>query len=841
MCYGFKYSPLEHSLKYKYILKYAVAAPEPRWPPRSPHEALLSSPSGRNKVRHNYERISLSPSPLKRSAASTTLSSTRRRVRPQELAENEEDEEDDEETLQLQLQAVEAKLKLKKLQQKRKAATGTSSDVEKYGRPDGRSATKENRPPSEEAQAQASRSLGSKGQATRDVQIAASPQKTMRAPGDAHSPKKVLLGIDKGLKGRNVSLRRAPNDRSQDDDPFRIGPSSTRSSAASIPWESSISKVGHLERPKMSFSERIAQSRQEDARRCEHADRMRKQRSTGFGMAQEDIAHAKRKFEEADVGSKAKILAGPPEYSRDEVLKATRKPDLNTVRRSKTISSMNDSYKHISPTKASDVRVNPNAEPELPKPLKPTPTTSHRRTRSQSPPTQNFKSHPFRAASPITASHPLFEPFSSFHLSNRLLPHDLLTKTFSSKSILRLPDLLASVKSPHYDLPDDLEADYVVLAIIASKSSPLNHKDKAANPKTTSKDNSTSISEASDSEQNANGKYMVLTLTDLKWSLDLFLFSTGYTRFWKLTPGTVIAILNPSIMPPPPSKADTGRFSLTLTSSDDTVLEIGRSRDLNWCSSLRKDGNPCGSWVDKRHTSVCEYHVDRVVERTRSGRMEVAGMSAPFAPGGRRGGRTGYFGGRKMSHDGDGKKGEGFTREGPQYDRSSRSTYFMAAPAAPGARSAAQLLDAEGFQLDRGGGSKEERTRKRLAEREREDQIARKLGEGGSGAGREYLRFRRGDPEGASTAARTGLLVGDGDDVGALGLRRKAGEAQLSPLRKRKVGLQGLRDVGDGGASTRKKTRFVTDRGIKIAGRDSLGVGEEGRWAEEDDDELEVV
>ena len=340
---------------------------------------------------------------------------------------------------------------------------------------------------------------------------------------------------------------------------------------------------------------------------------------------------------------------------------------------------------------------------------------------------------------------------------------------------------------------------------------------------------------------------MVLTLTDLKWTLDLYLFNTGYTRFWKLIPGTVVALLNPSIMPPPPGKTDTGRFSLTLDSSDDTVLEIGRSRDLSWCSSVRKDGKPCGSWVDARHTSVCEFHVDRVVERTRSGRMEVAGMSAPFAPGGRKGGRTGYFGGggggggkKNHQNSSEGEKNpnnNGLRREGPQYDRFSHSTYFMAPTGMPSGRSsssssAAQLLDAENFQFDRGGGSKEERTRKRLAQREREDEIARKLGEGGNGAGSEYLRLQRQRQRdvGGKGALRGDEEDGTGDkvavDAGSLGLKRnRAGEVLLSPIKKRKVGLQGLMG-GSASASARKKTtRFVTERGIRIAGRDSLGGG----------------
>ncbi len=345
---------------------------------------------------------------------------------------------------------------------------------------------------------------------------------------------------------------------------------------------------------------------------------------------------------------------------------------------------------------------------------------------------------------------------------------------------------------------------------------------------------------------------MILTLTDLKWTLDLYLFSTSYTRFWKLTPGTLVALLNPTIMPPPPGKIDTGRFSLTLSSSDDTVLEIGRSRDLGWCSSIRKDGAPCGSWVDVRHTSVCEFHVDRVIERTRSARMEVAGMSAPFAPGGRRGGRTGHFGGShgKRKHQENAfetPKGDGFyAREGPQYDRDSHSTYFMAPSAIPG-RSAAQLLDAEGFQLDRGGGSKEERTRKRLAEREREEDIARKLGQGGKGAGSEYLRLRQNAVDEKAGTLVDGMTEAEEFvDAASLGLKRnRAGEVLLSPLKKRKVVLQGM--VERVGSERKKTTRFVTERGIRVAGRESLGreqvVGrlEGGEDDEDDEDGLDVV
>ncbi len=85
------------------------------WPPKSPHAALLSSPSGRKK----YTDGTLDPSPMKRSATTPGLLERLRAARANKdiLDEPAAVDEEDEETLQLQLAAIEAKLKLKKLQQ----------------------------------------------------------------------------------------------------------------------------------------------------------------------------------------------------------------------------------------------------------------------------------------------------------------------------------------------------------------------------------------------------------------------------------------------------------------------------------------------------------------------------------------------------------------------------------------------------------------------------------------------------------------------------------------------------------------------------------------------------
>ena len=721
--------------------------------------------------------------------------------------------------MQLKLAAIEAKLKLKRLQQKKTKAGAPGSDGDHEDRGKDQSSRKETLPPSGQKGWTYMNASSLLPKSATDVQIPVSPQRKHVPAQEVHSPGRVLLGIDKGLKGRNISLRRPQGQQAKDEDPFRsIAQVDSVPRNVALSHSSTVPRLDQSNKSK-SFSEKIAEMRQQDKAYKEKVERLNWQRSVGFGVQQQELDALKTAAQGlkqvTECRSNPASQATGSEFSRDEVLKVVNKPNGGLVHRSNSITGARCARAQGKPP--NHVWLNSSAEPET-KTSQPASNGSSKKARSLSPKAKDSDRSPEGNSPEMSGS--LFEPFSSLHLSKRLLPHTLLTSTFSEKHIFLLPSLLGAVKSPDFVLPDILEPDHVVLGIIASKSSPLNHK--GAHRATSAE--STSVTEAAQSERNTNGKYMVLTLTDLKWTVDLFLFATGYTRFRKLSPGTVVALLNPDIMPPPPGRSDTGRFSLKLSSSDDTVLELGISRDLGWCKSVRKDGKQCGSWIDKRHTEFCEFHVDVVVERTRRGRMEVQGMSAPFAPGGRRGGRTGHFGhkkrGQKPARD------DGFLKEGPQYDRSSASRYFVA-PSIPGF-SAAQLLDAEGG-IERGG-SIEDRIRKRLAEREKENEIARMLGEGGNGAGSEYLRLRTGGEMSAKSANAEAANPVDATSLGLL--RNKARNVLLSPIKKkRKAGALSVDGSG-------KKTRFVTDRGIKEAGRESFG---RDIVADDDDDGLELV
>lgn len=741
-----------------------------------------------------------------------------------------EEDEEDEETLQLRVDALEAKLKLRALQARRAKQAATVLHREDEQQSQSVSIPRDTPLISSHREEQQTTIGPTCSKYSIALQVPLSPEKRNIIPNEpSRSPGRVLLGIDKGLRGKNVSLRRAPILKSQsltDDDPF--GNNNMPSMSAST--QSSHFPALHQETAQSlqkSFSQRIAETRQQDKALKDHKrslERLRKQRTSGFGIQQVEIealmAAADVSFSKnASTQSTIQAVKG---FSRDEIMKAYSKAPGGSSRRHRATDSLQTSQSPgIARTRVAKAPAaygsrsitcgKGNAEHRAP------PVSSDSASQSDNAVSRNDSE--------------LFESFSLTDLSRRILPHSFLVRTFKDSSIVLIPNLLRDIKAPDFSLPSALEeSDFIVMGVIASKSTPLCHKDAQV----TRADSSTSsLAQAADSDANVRGKYMVFTLTDLNWTVDLYLFTTAYTRFWKLTPGTVVAILNPTIMPPPRGKEDTGRWSLALNSSEDTILEIGTAKDLGFCKATKKDGKTCESWVDLKKTEFCEWHVDRGVEKCRRGRMEVQGMSVPFAPGGKKGGRSGFFG-RTQSRRGKEDESHGLLKEGRQYDRESRSAYFIGSSFGGGG--AATLFDADrnGFGT---GLTKEEALRKRLAEREKEKNIAKKLGEAGNGTGAEYLRTRHsnGQIDDASEQAGKANMV----DAGALGLLdNSARNVQLSPIKRKQR--------SESTPFSRKKTRFVTSKGIRVAGEESLGlitaVGTiDGGLSLPDEDCLDVV
>jgi minichromosome maintenance protein 10 len=584
------------------------------------------------------------------------------------------EDDDDEETLQLQLQAIEARLRLKKLQKQQQQLHTAHDDAQDSHSPRKRQKTQHAGPA---------------------VQVSYSPVKDHmpppRPPGPT-SPARVLLGIDKGLRASDISLKRARN-----------GTTLTNKSAPPP-------------QPKLSFSDRIAASRLSTEQQQVKHDRIEKARSQGFGL-------------------------NPP------------KPPLSRTHSDTTTTLVSTQTTSTTFTRSI-----------------PTSSASHNPFVSQRAPQSAASSSSDKARghteSDTDAS--CFESFSSLHLSRRIIPHTTLARALDSKQIYTLPRLLKEVKAPVYE-PPDCESDFVVLAVIASKSTPHDTRPKYKQTSSTADENYDAAGKS---------KFMVMTLTDLKWEVDLFLFDTAFEAFWKMTPGTVVAMLNPTIMPPKTNE-HSGKFSLKLASSEDSVMEIGAARDLGFCTALKKTGQECGSWVNARKNKFCDYHVELAVGKSRASRMEVNSMYRP-----------------NSQHQKNARvlrEGEFARRQDPaRRDAESNERYYMV----PGSRSAATLLDQDDF-------GKADALRRRLKDKEKDRALAEKLGQMGNGIGAEYLQRTTGTHVSSDNQHSSTSHTNDAPPpkltAAELGLVNKnAADIRLSPAKNRRK----LFSVLPGGSKT---------------------------------------
>ncbi|KAI8937331.1 hypothetical protein NX059_006537 [Plenodomus lindquistii] len=757
---------------------------QPNWPPQSPVEALLSSPSGRKKYESRRERASASPSPSKR--------------RPMSRHDtNDDTEEEDEETLQLKLQAIEAKLKIKALQKKK------ATENESFG----------SAAPSSSADYPKSPRRANMFQPAADVQVPHSPVRIRRAPEEQKSPARVILGIDKGLTARDISLRRPGT-----------GMSGRLSRADS-------QRRGDAPRIK-SFSERIAESKIKEKDREEKEMKIETRRSRGFGLhSMEGLKERSASRPESSLSAagarSSKAMPPPPArgHSRTHSQSNSNLPQPPTPRPGLTRSSFSDTSRPAS--------------------------SSSKASFSSFGSTSTAAKYAEISQRDNSAEATSFESNSGLHLKSREMPHNDVTRALEGKTILTIPQLLKTVKGPAYD-PPDYENDYVILGVICSKSEPISTKNAFKEQSKTNQE-----------QGDHTNKFMVLKLTDLKYEMDLFLFDTGFSHFWKLPLGTLIAVLNPDIMPP--RNRDTGKFNLKLSSSDDTIIELGTARDLDFCHAKKADGQGCKQWIDSRKTEYCEWHIQLQVEKSKRGRMEINTMTG-MGNGPRGGSMFGRF-------TKGGPKGSELKREGRYHDRELHETVYIAP--APGG--AARLIDRDRQQWE-GGAGREDKFRKQLAAKEKERELAKKLGTMGDGStGGDYMKIKG---AGTQNLPARGYMSSQGstgakpakateEDISSL-LNRTSADVSLAPVKRKRTAsaksstssdpvgwgfkygripspkkaipsaFQGTRDA----SPIKKKARLLLpEKGIREPGRESLGGLDVGLIAamDDDDDDLEVV
>lgn len=749
---------------------------------------------------------------------------------------DEEDEDEDEETLQLRLQQIQAKLKLKKLQN----AARKSADSDQV---DGKQDRHAQRPRSPQKRPHTER-LSPTRLYQAAVEVPISPVRNPRETQELLSPARQRLGLSAFQRSEHVSLKRAR-------DGTQIKRTKSQSSAAAVSTKTT------------SFSERLKQSKHDIEEKQAKQDRIEKVRSSGFTHSGTKSSSQNGKWEPTSFDRGPSSTNG----GRDRPLSAGRAvlTELTSCENSLSRSASTSAIQGKDYRKSGDKpRFNPGAYGQQS-------GTGHAGDESDSSLQNEHAKQDDESG---------YDPFSKTHLSKRHIQHSVIAREMEGKEVYTLPRLLKEVKAPDYD-PPDCESDFVVFAVLASKSNPLEHAQTHKTAEQTKEDY--------DAPRN---KFMVLHFCDLKWEIDCFLFGTAFNQFWKLTPGSLLAILNPAILPPKGNQ-NNGRFSLKLGSSEDAVMEIGVARDLGYCSATKKDGQPCGEWIDKRRTEACEFHLSLQIEKSRKGRMEVNSMF--------RG--AGNPDDKIKSHVVKEKRGK--AHGSGKYHRDYGQIWSVNTGMK---QSTASLLDADNTD-SLSNLTQEELSRKRIANAQKERDLAKRLGDMGRGVGAEYMRSRHAHTTSTTTSSTTTTRQDSAADdarnalfskplaadLGLLG--KKASDVHLSPSKDRKkhfglgaaslsntssdpMGWGGARKAGllqpkdnrlgspergqkklstecvmrkdstqarsqdssmrSNGSSSpvKKKARFNLAKGIREPGRDSLPAA---AALNDDDDDLDIV
>lgn len=656
-------------------------------------------------------RRSSSPSPSRPRTISSDLASRASNMAlgdPMDV-----DDDDDEETLQLKLEEIQAQLRLKKLRKDKARAAGglagsftsqtSDMDTDRISRPSSAMPPPGHR--IKEIRRTAEQATRPRSQPPQPVEVPASPVRKAQPPPSDTSPSRILLGIDKGLKAKDISLKRAPSFRKPSDDPGGSQAGGYLRTSRSF---------DEKQKPQ-SFSERLKAARDEDTAREQKRAHASRSRSTAFNVGRQEMEDYKTNA--TDIMDEPASMER--EYTRDEILGKVPvdKSKAGFLKRSNTTTSSSRTSSFTGTGRSG------HESPDL---------------------AQRHDSFTSTASEPHQASSsPSFEPYSCFHLNKRILPHQVVARAITGKTAYSIKDLLRQVKAPDWSLPDDV-IDSVVFAVVASKTDPRHHKPQY--------DPTTGKMKPSD-----RGKYMIITLVDLEYEIDLYLFNTGFERFWKLSTGTVVAILNPDLMPPPPGKADTGRFSLAINSDADTILEIGVARDLGYCKSVKADGSLCNSWVNARRTEHCEFHTNTALARTRGARQELNSGSGFGKEG------VEYKRGKMARYQSREQKEAAERRDRVAdahgtLDWETRSRFFVSRGAGGGGNSLNQ--EAEDFADTR---ERAEGLKRRLLAKEKERDIAKRLGEmGGAGMGGEYMRLAASSTEPSARPATRTSRFGNG-------------------------------------------------------------------------------
>eukprot|EP00794_Sanderia_malayensis_P005993 gene5993-6689_t len=194
----------------------------------------------------------------------------------------------------------------------------------------------------------------------------------------------------------------------------------------------------------------------------------------------------------------------------------------------------------------------------------------------------------------------IVEEYSRIHIINPLISSQTMEARMEGRKFVKISSILGNLNK------NLLNLDWVTVGVIVNKLP----------PKTASNGKTFSIWKLSD-----------LDIGSENTTVTLFLFGNVYKEHWKTIEGTVIGLLNASIM----AQRDNEQIGDVAITIDDPrkMMIIGTSKDLGRCKGGTKKGKQCSFVVNKTRGDFCEHHVSMEYKKIKSQRMEFQSGSGP--------------------------------------------------------------------------------------------------------------------------------------------------------------------------------------------------------------------
>lgn len=181
------------------------------------------------------------------------------------------------------------------------------------------------------------------------------------------------------------------------------------------------------------------------------------------------------------------------------------------------------------------------------------------------------------------------EHLSKFRIYDRKVTHVEMESKMINRKFIPLAEISALMSN------EDIPGNWVTVGIICNKVSPQPTKD---------------------------GEVLCcIDLTDLCNNMcRVFLLEKVSKKHKNLSIGSIIAVLNPTIILPNERAASLG----LILDHHNKIMEIGTSADLAFCKSTPLDKRTCYRSIDRRLGVHCAEHSAKVITQVRSNRQEFA-------------------------------------------------------------------------------------------------------------------------------------------------------------------------------------------------------------------------